>query len=342
MTLSIIVPVFNMALDGKLAFCLDSLVNQTVTDYEIIAVNDASTDNSLEILRAYESKYPALIKVVTYPDNRHQGGARNEGLKHACGEWISFIDSDDWVCPEYFEKLLNKAYEKGADVVGTSYSVVFKHTYEVGQINKTDLPKYTGITDTEKHKLLLMNSGSMVMKIYRRELIEENNLSFPEHMFYEDNAMAPVWSLYFKHFEFVDEPMYYYYQHENSTVHTVTEERSRDRLKAIEILISEMQKRGFYEGYKEELEAVFIRTYIVNTLFGYMIACKDRKLSFVREIKAGIFKYFPDFRKNKYYDSIPDAEQKKMLDLFMKNTLTFYVYYGALWKYRRFKNRKSS
>ena len=339
MTLSIIVPVFNMASDGKLEFCLDSLVNQTVSDYEIIAVDDASTDDSLEILREYEEKYPALIKVVTYPNNRHQGGARNEGLKYAHGEWISFIDSDDWVCPEYFEKLLNKAYETGADVVGTNYSVVYEHTYEIGKINKTDLPKYTGVTDTEKHKLLLMNSGSMVMKIYRRELIWENNLSFPEHMFYEDNAMAPVWSLYFKHFEFVDEPMYYYYQHENSTVHTVTEGRSRDRLKAVEILISEMKKRGFYEDYKEELEAVFIRIYIVNTLFGYMIACKKKRFSFVKEIKAGVLKYFPDFRNSKYYPDIPDAEQKKMLDLFMKNTLAFYVYYGALWRYRRLKRK---
>lgn len=341
MTLSIIVPVYNMAADNKLNFCMDSLVNQTVSDFEIIAVDDASTDNSLEILRDYESRYPDFVKVISYPDNRHQGGARNEGMRHASGEWISFIDSDDWVTRDYFEKLLNKAEETGADVVGTFYSVVSEHTYEVGYVPKTNLPDYCGILNEDLHKKLLVDSGSMVMKIYRREMIFDNDLSFPEHMFYEDNAVGPVWTMYFKHFEFINEPMYYYYQHESSTVHTVTEARSRDRLKACEITISEMKKRGFFETYKTELEASYIRLYIVNTLFGYMISCPRKHFSFIRELKAGILKTFPDFRNNPHYDSIPDFEQKKMLDLFMKNTLGFYIYYGALWKYRHLRERTS-
>ena len=100
MRLSIIVPVYNMAAEGKLNYCMDSLVAQTVTDYEIIAVNDASTDNSLEILREYERRYPDKVKIITYEVNKRQGGAKNEGLKAASGEWIGFIDSDDWVTPD--------------------------------------------------------------------------------------------------------------------------------------------------------------------------------------------------------------------------------------------------
>ena len=118
MKLSVIVPVYNMAGDGKLNFCLDSLVGQTLDDYEIIAVNDASTDNSMEILRQYESKYPEKVKVIDLPVNRHQGGARNAGIKTAKGEWIGFIDSDDWIAPETYEKLIKKGEETGADVVG--------------------------------------------------------------------------------------------------------------------------------------------------------------------------------------------------------------------------------
>lgn len=339
MLLSVIVPVYNMAADNKLGFCMDSLVNQTISDYEIIAVDDASTDNSLEVLRDYEARYPGLVKVITYPDNRHQGGARNEGMKVALGEWISFIDSDDWIVPEYFERLINRANETGADVVGTNFSVVYNQSFEVGKINPNSISLNTGVLDETKHKGLLLESGSMVMKIYRRELIFDNDLYFPEHMFYEDNAVGPVWTLYFKHFEFIDEPLYYYYQHGTSTVHTITEERSRDRLKATEITINEMKKRGFLETYKHEMEAMFIRLYVVNTLFGYMISCKKKHFGFVREIKKGILKYFPDFRSSMYYESIPDPEQKKMLDLFMKNSFMFYIYYGALWKYRNLRNR---
>ena len=79
MKLSIIVPVYNMNHDGNLTFCLDSLVNQTIDDYEIIAVDDASTDDSLAVLKQYEEKYPAFFRVIHYPDNRHQGG-----ICHVC------------------------------------------------------------------------------------------------------------------------------------------------------------------------------------------------------------------------------------------------------------------
>ena len=81
MQLSIIVPVYNMAADGKLNFCLDSLINQTITDYEIIAVDDCSTDNSLDILKEYEKKYPDKFRAIHSPVNKHQGGAKNIGIK---------------------------------------------------------------------------------------------------------------------------------------------------------------------------------------------------------------------------------------------------------------------
>lgn len=337
MKISIIVPVYNMASEGKLNYCLDSLINQTIRDYEIIAVNDASTDNSLEVLKEYESKYPDIFKVITYENNLHQGGARNRGMKAASGEWIAFIDADDWVSPDYYESLVRRAEETGADCVGSKYTITYSHSFETGEIYYSNTPDQTGLMDDAHKRRMIKNSASVVMRIYKREVIEENNLSFPEHMFYEDNAIAPVWLMYIRHFELCEGPLYYYYMHDNSTVHTITEERSKDRLKAIEIFISEMKARGFYETYKEEIENVFIRLYLVNTLFGYMISCKRTRFSFVKCIKEGVIKYFPDFRNNKEYASIPDEEQKRMLDLFMKNTFAFYIYYGALWKYRRFR-----
>ena len=134
MRLSIIVPVYNMAAEGKLNYCMDSLVNQTISDYEVIAVDDASTDGSLEILREYERRYPEKVKVITYPVNRRQGGAKNQGLQAASGEWIGFIDSDDWVTYDYYEKLLRRAAETGADMVGCDYSLVKEHTFAVGKV----------------------------------------------------------------------------------------------------------------------------------------------------------------------------------------------------------------
>ena len=125
MKLSIIVPVYNMVADGKLEFCMESLLSQTIEDYEIIAVDDKSTDNSLEVLRRYETQYPDKVKVIASPNNRRQGGAKNLGLRTAAGEWLGFVDSDDWISHDYYEKLLAKAEATGADIVGCYYSIKY-------------------------------------------------------------------------------------------------------------------------------------------------------------------------------------------------------------------------
>lgn len=337
MKLSIIVPVFNTAADNKLAFCMDSLVNQTIDDYEIIAVNDASTDNSLEVLRSYEEKYPEKVRVIDSKVNLHQGGARNIGINASNSEWIGFIDSDDWITPDYYEKLIKKGEETGADVVGCGFTVVNKQTFETGEIFHDISEEVPGVLTHEKRSALLNRSGSMVMKVYRASLIKENNLSFPEKIFYEDNCAGPVWAMYFKHFEYVREPMYYYFQHDTSTVHTITPARCEDRLKASEMMLSEMKRRGFFEEYKSEIESNFITAYFVNTLFSYMRIKKGKKLSFVSHVKKRMLEEFPNFRSNPEYGRHMDAEQKKYVDILMKSTLRFFIQYSLLWAYRDFR-----
>ena len=216
MKLSIIVPVFNMAADGKLNFCLDSLVKQTISDYEIIAVDDCSTDNSLDILKEYEKKYPDKFKAIHSPVNKHQGGAKNIGIREAKGEWIGFIDSDDWIVPDFYERLLTRAEETGADIVGCDYCRVDSHTFEVGEIEHNNTLEQSGVLDHEKRKSLVLDEGSLVIKIFKRQFILDNELFFPEDIFYEDNAVGKSYVILNKHFEYIDEPLYYYYQHGTS------------------------------------------------------------------------------------------------------------------------------
>lgn len=341
MRLSIIVPVFNMNHDNMLSFCLDSLINQTIDDYEIIAVDDASTDDSLVLLKEYENKYPNLFKVISYPDNRKQGGAKNEGLKFATGEWIGFIDSDDWIAPNFYAKLLAKADETGADVVGCQYNIVHSHTFEIGEKVINNTPDQSGVFDADKRKAYLAFPGSMVIKIYKHSLIKDNNLSFPEGIFYEDNCAAPIWCMYFKHFELVDEPLYYYFQHDTSTVHKITVSKCHDRMTAMELMLSEMKERGFYDEYKTELEDIYSRIYFINTLFSYMSGSKEEGLKFVRELRNGILKEFPDFRNNPNYKP-SDEEERKMIDMCIKSPFRFYTYYNLIWFVRRLRNKQHS
>ncbi|MBO4309750.1 MAG: glycosyltransferase [Lachnospiraceae bacterium] len=341
MKLSIIVPVYNMASDGKLQFCLDSLLNQTLKDdYEIITVDDASRDNSLEILRDYEQKYPDKIKVIACEKNHHQGGARNRGVEASKGEWIGFIDSDDWVVPDYYERLIKLGEEKGADVVGCNYCLVSSHTFTPGkEIHSHNKETDTGEFTPKTRKNYLKNISSSVIKIYLASLIKDNNLTFPEDIFYEDNAACPVWAMYFRHFEYIDEPLYFYYQHDASTVHTLTAQRCLDRLKAGEIMLSEMKSRGFFDEYREEIENIFTTIYYTNTVFSYMRMPRGRKYSFIRKIKKRMLEEFPDFRKNPSYGRFMDAEQIAYTDLFMKNSFVFFIKYILLWKYRDMKSK---
>lgn len=339
MKLSIVVPVYNMAAGNKLRFCLDSLVNQTIADYEIIAVDDASTDESPAILREYESKYPWKFKVILSPENAKQGGARNKGIEAACGKWIGFVDSDDWAAPDMYEKLIKKAEQTGADVAGCDYSMVMQQTMQAGKLMPNNTMDQTGVLNHEKYKKLVRNPGSMVIKVYLKSVIDRNRLRFPEKTFYEDNCASPIWMLHFRHFEKVEEPLYYYYQHDASTVHEISVEKCEARLRMGERLIEESRRCGFYESYKAEFEFAFSKIYYINTLFTYMLGVKKQRLDFLKRIRNGIRKEFPDFQNNPYYQEEFDREQKKLAAMHMKSPLCFLVYFKMLYAYRRLRKR---
>lgn len=341
MKLSIIVPVYNMAADGKLEYCLESLVNQTISDYEIIAVDDCSTDNSLEILRQYEIKYPDKFKVIASPVNKKQGGAKNLGLEIAQGDWIGFIDSDDWITKDYYEKLLKKAEETGADMVGCDYHLTGEHSMEIGQVVHNNKLEQTGILTKEKYQSLILDSGSLVVKIYKRHIIYDYPNRFPEGIFYEDNAIGKSWMLRAKHFEYIQEPMYYYYQHNTSTVHTISPKRCEDRMEAARIMIAEAKQFGYLEEYKEELEYSFTLLHYINTLFTYMVGVRPVKYKFVKKMGKEMKEYFPDFQNNLYYQKRTNAEEKKLIAMQQRSTLLFICYYKLLWGYRNFRKKLS-
>lgn len=339
MKLSVIVPVYNMAADGKLEYCLNSLVNQTISDYEIIAVDDCSTDNSLEILRSYEKKYPGKFYVTASPVNKKQGGAKNLGLKKAGGEWIGFIDSDDWITPDFYEKLLRRAEETGADMVGCDYHLTGEHSMKIGQIVHNNKASQAGVLDKDKYRSLILDSGSLVVKIYRRHIILDYPNRFPENIFYEDNAISNSWMLRAKHFEYIEEPLYYYYQHDTSTVHTITKKRCEDRMEAARVMVKEAKEFAFLDEYYPEIESSFTTLFYVNTLFSYMAGVKKKEFGFVKALGKEMKETFPGFMENKYYQERVHEEERKLIKMHMKSTLYFMLYYKALWGYRNFRKK---
>ena len=314
MKLSIIVPVYNMASDGKLEYCLDSLIGQTVEDYEIIAVDDCSTDHSFEILKRYEARFPEKFHAVHSKVNKHQGGAKNIGLRMAKGDWIGFIDSDDWITNDMYERLIEKAESAGADLAGCDYCLTDRHSMETG----------------------------LVVKIFRRSMIIENGLWFPEDIFYEDNALGNSYLVLAKHFEYIEEPMYYYYQHDTSTVHTISPKRCEDRMEAGRLMLEEAKRHGYYGEFEKELEYSFTLLFYVNTLFTYMAGVDKTRYRFVKEMGKEIKRTFPDFQDNPYYRERTHAEEKKLIRMQQRSTLFFMLYYKLLWAYRKWKKGRGA
>lgn len=354
MKLSIIVPFYNMAADGKLNYCMDSLLGQTIGEgrsaaeraageiwtYEILAVDDCSTDDTFILLTAYAEKYPGRVRALKTPYNKKQGGARNLGIDCARGEWIGFMDGDDWAAPDMYEKLLRKAGETGADVVGCDLHQTNEHSDRIGKIVNANTMDQTGILNEEKYKKLVLNPCSMVIKIYQRSVINEYELRFPEGIFYEDNCAGPIWMLHFRHFEKVQEPLYYYYQDPASTTHFISEKKCEDRMKAGELLLAQCRQYGFFEQYQKELEFAFSKLYYVNTLFTYVIGVAHTRPAFLRKLKRGILREFPDFQENPYFIQEYDREQKKLIRLHLRSSVLFLLFYKALTMYRKLGRRQ--
>lgn len=177
--ISVIIPVYNA--EKYIDRCVQSLILQTLENIEFIFVNDCSTDTSLKILTKYQEEYPETIKVLSLPKNMRQGAARNAGIKIAQGEYLGFVDADDWVDEKMFEKLYQCAKENNYDVVGC-HNYVANASGKVISISKGNTVAQTGILNEERRKSLLVNGGNIWLKIYRRSMLVDNQIYFPEKL----------------------------------------------------------------------------------------------------------------------------------------------------------------
>lgn len=184
MKVSVIVPVYNS--EKYLRDCLDSLVNQTLKDIEIIVVDDASTDKSMEIIMEYKNKYPSMIKVFQNEQNKGQGASRNVGISLATGEYIGFLDSDDYVAPTMFEEMYiaTKKYAN-PDIVSTRLTFVKDN----GFLGKTFEPysNESCYRPLKNPELVLDESPSVCNKIFKRDSLSSE---FLESCMWEDVAFT--------------------------------------------------------------------------------------------------------------------------------------------------------
>lgn len=215
--ISVIIPVYNI--EKYLPKCLNSILDQTLKDIEIICVNDGSVDNSLMILREYANKHENIV--IINKENAGPGAARNSGIAVAKGEYIGFVDGDDFIEPEMYEALYKKAVKYDADVAITNAYLYYPKTNEKAIFRDyrlfSNLDEIGSFTAHDYPEILTI--VGMWDRIFKKEFVDKIGFKNPEGRFYEDHLPSFESSVLARSIVVVNEPYYYYrQQREGSTV----------------------------------------------------------------------------------------------------------------------------
>lgn len=311
--ISVIIPCYNV--EQYIETCLESLLNQTIgfENLEVILINDASTDGTLEILYDYERQYPDNIMVINYERNRRQGYARNLGIQYSSAPYITCLDADDYVAADMMEKMYDKMEEGAYDyVICNYYRVVHGIPMVMEEENCDHELQYIIETEEQRRKFLLMDTpfkGSCGT-FYRRTFILENQIAYPTDVVYEDLFWLGLIRLYAKRVCVLPDRLYYYVDWDNSSV--VTKPNSThhfERLKVMLLYLEETKKRGFYDKYRREIEMHFLQLYYINSISFFALHFSRCPLQVVLDMRETVIKEIPDYEKNPYIKSCFAFEQ---------------------------------
>lgn len=267
---SVIVPVYNV--EAYLDQCVKSILSQTLQNIELLLVNDASTDNSLQIARAYEED--PRVQVLDKPHGG-LGDTRNYGVARASGEYLAFVDSDDWIDPEMLETVYAAAQEREADLVVFNY---MRENLVDGESRACSVPLQASGTDEERNRALLEEligpsvSGSpwrttemlgcAWRRLYRRAWFEENHLSYfnEQEIMLEDLPVSIMAHALAKRVAFV-KGAYYHYRYNPASLSTRYRPHKMEMMtKCFEVVRKFLKKQGLYEQYRERHLAWLLRS----------------------------------------------------------------------------------
>lgn len=295
--ISVIIPAYNV--EKYIEQCLDSLFKQTFQDFEIIVVNDGSTDQTAAKLKIYQEKYSGRLTVF-HQENQGQSSARNKALSHVTGKYILFMDADDYVLPDYMETLVTTAEKEEADLVICGYKQVRNNGEVVFERNSKDWEISFG------NGLSHVFQYSPCAKIYRSDLILNNHLQFGVGEKMEDGPFGIITSSIAKKTVVLPYCGYMYREYEESTMgkiraQGISKEASKQQFpyKGIENAIKTVEGiRG--EEYHDVLAFVVIKALAGFAFLYSKNSGKDTVRSICEYADRIIRTYFPDYKKNPY------------------------------------------
>ena len=286
MKVSVIIPFYNV--ENYIRKCLESLQAQTIQDIEFILVNDGSKDCSEKIAKEFlsDSRFKLLVK-----ENGGLSDARNFGLKASIGDYIAYLDSDDLIEPNTYERLYNHAVQTNADIVECNFIWEYpnKEVIDIAWV---------------KNNLLLDIRVVAWNKLYKASFLKPLNISFSVGYQYEDVSYCYKLLPYVTKFESIKEPLVHYIQRLNS-ISNSQNEKVRDIFIMLDETIQYYKEHGFYEKYKEELEYLYIR-FLLGSSFKRMVMIPNRKLrkQILNENWTVLCTTYPNWKQNKYLKTL--------------------------------------
>lgn len=307
---SVIVPIYNV--EKYLEKCINSLLSQTLEDIQIILVNDGSKDNSGNIAKEYEKNNKDRV-IYVEKENGGLSDARNYGLKYATGDFIAFLDSDDYIEKNAYEEMYNKAIEENADYVECDFIWEFP--------NKIRIDKQYPY----KNKKEMLSFVRVVAwnKLIKRQLITDNNLEFPKGLRYEDVEFTYKLIPFINKFAYVDKPFIHYVQRKGS-IANVQNERTAEIFTVLDNVIEFYKKNNIYEKYRDELEYNYAR-YLLCSSLKRMCKIKDKTIrkKLLTESWKRLNLNFPNWKENVILKTVNIGKNKYMRTV---NKSTYKIY----------------
>lgn len=290
MKLSIVIPVYNT--EKYLEKCLASCVNQNVemSDYEIVIVNDGTKDNAMDIARRFQNGYPN-IKIISQ-ENAGLSAARNTGFSNTSGDYVWFVDSDDWIEPDSVKILVEKM-EKSPDVI------CIQAREDGSEDVRNEIPK---LVKSGEEIIMLDGWKDHCVPFYvmKKDFLERNNLHFHVGILHEDTEFTPRMLVDAQRVEIVDKPLYNIFLTPNSMARSRNIKRSYDCVTVAQRLDSFKNERNFHK----ELEVAFcgIISLVINSAF-------DNIRFFGKDERKAFNKYL--FERKSIFENLKLAKKKK-------------------------------
>lgn len=308
---SVIIPCYNST--KWLPQCFVSLAEQTIgiDNIELIFVNDASTDSGAtwEMLSEIEKAYPESVIIIDLPVNRRQGGARNEGLKYASGEYIAFVDSDDWVDKDMLKKTYSRAKETNADIVQFNHYICFQGQKMIKCTPASDDLEITISCPKDRKKMLMSEKLTYGCwnKLYRKALIDSAGVQYAENVIYEEPLF--VYPLLFagKKYVTMSDCLYMYRQNLSGTMHNDMKayETLKQHAQVQHKVWNFMKNTVYFQEFYEEIKLYFLHTCFYETLD----FAKARGMKITYDLYEYLYNIVisevPDYDKSVYELQIP-------------------------------------